>query len=310
VRRLKMKRVNTALFIFCFLTGLALTQDWIGKGRQIGYVYDEQGEPLSGVKVKLFFPRVQSGFDATTDKDGKWVAMGIKGGEWNVDFVLPGYEVKKISISVQDNRQRNPEIVVKLKKIEGLVVTDELKKEFQHGNELFDQKKYQEALDIYNKIIAQFPDAYIINLSIAHCYFQMENYDEAEKYYKLVLEKEPQNSGALMGIGNIYSNRGDSAAAMDWYNKIAFDKIDDATVLYNIGTVFYNHSKLDEALKYYKKAVELQENFLDARYQLGLVYLAAGNKAEAIKEFETYLTYDADSQRAGQVKGFLEYLRK
>jgi tetratricopeptide (TPR) repeat protein len=63
------------------------------------------------------------------------------------------------------------------------------------------------------------------------------------------------------------------------------------------------------ALKYYERAVELQEDFLDALYQLGLTYLSLTRNEEAIKTFEDYLNQDQDSQRASQVKGFLDYLK-
>jgi len=35
-----------------------------------------------------------------------------------------------------------------------------------------------------------------------------------------------------------------------------------------------------------------------------------GNKDESIKNFEKYLEMDADSDRANQVRGFLDYLRR
>ncbi len=97
---------------------------------------------------------------------------------------------------------------------------------------------------------------------------------------------------------------------MDWYNKIEFEKIEDPVVLYNLGTNYYNSSKFEEALKFYQRAVELQKDFLDALYQLGLTYLTLNKTSEAIQAFENYLKLDADSDRAGQVKSFLEYLRK
>jgi hypothetical protein len=56
--------------------------------------------------------------------------------------------------------------------------------------------------------------------------------------------------------------------------------------------------------------VEVQPDFLDGIYQLGLVTLTLDNKAEAIAHFENYLEKDSESQRAEQVRGFLEYLKR
>lgn len=305
-----MKKAGISILMVLLSCAFVFSQDWTGQGRQIGFVYDDEGNPLEGVKVKLFFVKTKSGFELTTDKNGKWVAIGIKGGMWFIDFEMPGYMTKKISWNVLDFRQTNPPLEVTLEKVEGLVLTDELKENFQKGSVLYEEGKYEDAIGIFSAIVEEFPNAYIINLNIGNCYFQMENYDEAEKFYKMVIEEEPDNVGALMGIGNCHTNRGDNDKALEWYNKIEFEKIKDPTVLFNVGTIFYNNSKYEDALKYYKKSVEIKEDFLDGIYQSGLAYLALGKNAEALNEFENYLTRDSNSDRASQVKGFIEYLKK
>jgi len=305
-----MKKCALGLFVMLILASFALAQDWTGQGRQIGYVYDEEGNPLEGVKVKLLFVKTQSGFETTTDKKGKWAAMGVNGGQWFIDFELVGYEPKKIMTSILDYRQVNKPIELALKKVEGLFVTEEMKEEYKKGIGLFNEGKYNESIPIFNMIVEKFPEAYIVYMNIGHTYFQLENYDEAEINYLKVLEREADHVDTIIGLGNCYMNRGDSEKAIEWYNKIEFEKIEDATVLYNVGTIFYNNSKFDDALKYYKKAVEVQEDFLDAIYQLGLTYLTKGSNAEALAQFENYLKFDPDSPKASQVQSFIDYLKK
>ncbi|MEW5901273.1 MAG: tetratricopeptide repeat protein [Acidobacteriota bacterium] len=288
---------------------IANAQDYKGKARVFGYVFDTEGKPIQGAKVKLFSLKVEQGFEVTTDKDGKWVAAGITGGSWNIDFEKTGYMPKKISIQVQQ-WARNPEHKVILEKATGLAISEEVLNELTKGNQLFDEKKYEEAIAVYQDILAKFPDAYIINRNIGNCYFQMEKYDEAETYYQKVLAGDPANGEALLMIGNCYANRGQNDKALEWYGRIEFEKIKDPVVLYNVGTTYYNSSRFEEALKYYKRAVELQSDFLDVVYQLGLTHLTMGNQPEAIAMFENYLKLDPDSARASQVKEFLEYLRK
>ncbi len=304
-----MRKLSFLLIVLVALSFFLYPQEYKGKGRQIGYVFDDQGAPLEGVTVKLFSLKAQQGFETKTDKEGKWVAFGIVGGGWNVDFEKFGFMPKKIAIEVNE-WQRNPEVRLNLKKAEGLVVTEELKDMLIKGNELFDAKKYDEAAAAYQEILVKFPDAFIINKNIGNCYFAQEKYDEAESSYQKILEKNPSNAEAILLIGNCYANRGQTEKALEWYGKIDFEKIDDPVVLYNVGTNYYNNSKFEEALKYYRKAVELQKDFTDGLYQLGLTYLAMNNQPEAIATFENYLKVDPDSTRSGQVKGFLEYLKK
>lgn len=305
-----MKRIVFLSLILVFLAhSLAYGQGYKGKGRVKGIVTDQDGNPLEGVTVKLYCVRGASGFEVTTDSGGEWRANYIRNGPYNIDFEKSGYMPKKINVNINEFG-KNPDIEVTLQKMEGLAVTDDLKEELQKGNELYNQEKYEEAIQSYQAIIAKVPEVYILYRNIGNCYFQMENYEKAEEYYLKVLEKEPGDTESILGVGNTYANRGQKEKAMEWYNKIEFEKISDAMVLYNIGSDFYTQGQHQEALKYYRKAVELKNDFQDALYQLGLVNLTLGNNQEAINVFQEYLKYDTESERADQVRNFIEYLKK
>lgn len=304
-----MKKVLILLIVMSFLAGSLLAQVYKGKGRVFGVVTDEQGNPLEGVTVKLFFVKGEEGFSVKTDKDGKWMAAWIRGGQWNIDFEKIGYAPKKIAIELQEFK-KNPEIKIALVKVEGLVVTDEIKEMLEKGNQLFDAQKYDEARAVYEEILTKFPDAYPIWKNVGNCYFAQEKYAEAEQAYQKILEKDPNNADAMVAIGNTFLNRGDKDKAFEWYGKVNVDKITDPVVIYNVGTMYYNNSRFSEALVYYQKAVEKQKNFTDALYQLGLTYLNLQKNQEAINAFEEYLKIDSESPRAEQVRAFLAYLKK
>ncbi len=284
-------------------------QGYRGQGKVKGLVTDENGNPLEGVKIKFYSLKAHSGFEKTTDAHGKWKAFYIRGGEYKLDFEKPGYMPKNITAHINEY-DKNFDIEVRLKKIEGLVITEELKSELKQGNALFNQGKYMEAIPAYQGVIEKFPDVYVLYQNIGNCYFQLEEYDKAEENYRKVLEKDPKNTDAILAIGNTYANRSQEDKALEWYNKIEFSKINDPMVLYNIGSNFYTHSEFEKALKYYQRAVEIKKDFLDAIYQMGLVYLTMGNQEEALKAFNQYLQYDSDSEKANQVKGFISYLKK
>ena len=304
-----MKRIVFSFVLILLSVSLLFSQVYKGKGRILGYVYDEEGNPLEGVKVKLIYVRGNAGFDVETNKEGMWVASWLRNGTWNIDFEKLGYYPKGISIEVSEIT-KNPDITVNLKKAEGLLLTEELKNGLNEGNTLFDEGKYEESIEVYAKLLEEYPDAYVIHKNIGNAYFQMEEFDKAEESYKRILEQDPENSEVMMLIGNCYTNRGDTEKALEWYNKIEFEKISDPNVLFNIGTSFYNLTRYQEALKYYKRSVEIKEDYVDGIYQLGLTHLALSNFQEAIVVFENYLKHDSDSERASQVKGFIEYLKR
>lgn len=304
-----MKKTTWIALLIILSAGLALSQSYRGQGRLKGKVSDEAGKPLEGVTVKLFSARGQSGFEVKTNASGEWTANYIRGGGYNLDFIKAGYEPRSISTSIQE-RTDNAPVEITLKKAEGLIITDELKAELEAANKLYEEKRFEEAIELYEELLAENPDVYVLFKNIGNCRFELQQYDLAEAAYRKVLEKEPANSDILLLIGNCYANRGRADEAMAWYNRIEFEKIADPTVLYNIGTSFTKQAKYEDALKYYKRSVEVQKDFLDGLYQLGLTYLTLGKNAEAITPFEDYLKIDPDSGRAEQVRGFLEFLKK
>lgn len=304
-----MKKTALILSVILVATAFLAAQDYKGKARVNGLVTDEQGKPIEGVRVKLFSVKAGEGFELKTDKEGKWVAAWVRGGGWNVDFDKVGYEPKKIAIDLNENK-KNPDVTLVMRKIEGLVVTDDVRDLYGKGLELEGQKKYDEALAIYQDILTKFPDVYIVYQSVGNVYFAQEKYDLAEQNYMKVLEKDPKNVKAILSVGNCYQNRGDSAKALEWYGKVDFEKIDNPDVLYNLGTNYFNSGKYEDAVKCYQKAVEAQPTYTDGLYQLGLTYLTLQKKTESIAAFESYLKIDPDSARAEQVKKFLEFLKK
>ncbi|MGQ9672904.1 MAG: tetratricopeptide repeat protein [Candidatus Aminicenantales bacterium] len=306
---MRIKRLFVSGLVVLAASAFLFGQSYKGQGRFSGVVTDEGGNPLAGVKVKLFSVRGQSGFETETNNRGEWKALYVRGGAWHIDFEKAGYVPKKISVEIKEF-DRNKPIEIKMEKMSGLIITEELKATLREGNDLYEAGKYEAALAAYEAIIQANPDAYILYLNIGNCYFQMEKYEQAEESYRKVLDKDPQNAEAILLIGNTYANRGEEAQALEWYSKIDFEKISDATVLFNLGSNFIKQSKPDQALRYFERALALQPDFADAVYQLGLTHLALNRSAEALVAFERYLQLDSTSSRAEQVKGFVEFLKK
>ena len=304
-----MRRTALLMTLLLSVFSLAQAQGYKGQGKASGIVTDEAGNPLAGVKIKLFSVKAQSGFETTTNAKGEWKAPYIRGGTWNIDFEKESYLPKKLAAEFKEF-DRNPPVEVKMVKIEGFVILEALKEGVDRGNRLFDEQKYEEAARVFEDLVAKDVNAYILNKNIGNCYFQLQNYELAEQYYLKVLDKEPANAEIMMLVGNTYSNRNDQVKALEWYGKIDIQKITDPTALFNIATSFFSQSNFEEALKYCRRAVEIQPDSTDALYLTGLVNINLGNKQEAIAAFEHYLKLDPDSEKAGQVRSFLEFLKK
>ena len=309
-----MKKVLTIVALAVFLAVSLIAQSGvIGKGKIKGTVVDEKGQPLAGVTVKLFSLKAQSFFlpNPKTDIEGKWRAVYLRSGSWNIDFEKAGYEAKKISYRVDDTPgAKQPEIEIKLLKIEGIALTEDIVSELEKGNLLFAEKKYQEALLAYEDILKKNPDVFIIYKNIGNCYFALEKYDQAVEFYQKLYEKQPKSAEIMTLIGNSYVNAKNMEKAMEWYGKIPFEEIKDVDTLYNIGANLTNNNKNDLALKYFKRAVEVDAGFAEGYYQLGMTHTALNQIPEALDALKKFMELAPESPNFGTAKAIVDAFSK
>jgi len=148
------------------LSSFGFAQAYGGKGRIKGTVTDETGAPLVGVRIKLFHESSASGLETKTDNDGRWEANFIRGGQWRLDFTKAGYESRR-DFAVVSEAGRPLAGTTILKKVEGLVLSDDLMKLLDEANALFNEGKLDEAQAQYEKLLVDNPEAYILNINVS-----------------------------------------------------------------------------------------------------------------------------------------------
>lgn len=310
-----MKKVLIIAALAVLLTVSLFSQSSVaGKGKLKGIVFDQTtGLPLEGVTIKLYSVKSQNYYlpSPKTDSEGRWRAVFLRGGAWNVDFEKTGYENKKITYAVNEiPGSKQPEIEVKLNKVEGIALTDDIVAELEKGNVLFTEKKFPEAIVAYDEILKKNPDAFIILKNIGNCYFAMEKYDQAVESYKNLLEKQPRNAEVMILIGNAYVNANNMEKAMEWYQKIPFEEIKDTTTLFNIGVNLFNNNKNDLAMNYFKKAVEVDPEFAAGYYQLGMTHTALNQIPEALAALKKFMELAPDSPDYPTAKAIVDAFSK
>jgi tetratricopeptide (TPR) repeat protein len=306
------KNVICLFVIALLLTPFLYSQ--VGKGRIRGLVLDEQtGQPLAGVTVKLFNQRLSQSLQPSpvTDKEGRWAANFLQTGMWTLGFELVGYAPQQISFRVTLDPAAQKEVfTVKLRKIQGVLATEDVLAQAKKADKLFQEKKYEEALVVLDEIIKKKPDLYVVYKNVGACYFAMEDYEKALEAYMKVYGRQPDRADILIDIANTYNNWGKKAEAAEWYQKISLEEIRDIDTAYNAGVVFYNAGNPADALKYFKKSVEIDAEFADGYYQLGMASVATNSNEEAIAAFQKFLELDPESPQAATAKSILEALTK
>lgn len=176
----------------------------------------------------------------------------------------------------------------------------ELNEEFDNATKLYEEGKYQEALNAYQKIPNKTRD---VDLAIASCYWQMGDYKTANQYYLDILKTEPNNKEILANSAYAYFSLNDYNNAKATAQKLlTLDKSNKEAkeIISNIEQSEYQ-GILDNAIKQYEKgdynnAMNTVSKFLSKRpddeyglYYKGLIFDGMKKVKEAAWIYKTLI---------------------
>ena len=152
--------------------------------------------------------------------------------------------------------------------------TDE---QFQTLTNLYNRGALDEALEIAQKLLQQFPDsARIYNIQGA-INASLENYDLAIQSYLEALKIKPDYAQAYNNIGVSLRICGQLEPAIESYNQALMIKPAYVQALSNLGIALQDNGKLEKAERNFKKALEIDPYYTEAYYNLGLALQKKGN---------------------------------
>jgi Tfp pilus assembly protein PilF len=311
-----LRRIRSVFLALSLLAPALSGQDWRGKGRVDGWVKDGSGQPVANATVEL--TREAGGKTSTkTNKKGYWALMGLIGGAWNVDVSAPGFETRKLSVTISEASRITP-IEVQLEKAaaaapEAGVATGgagpEIIAAIQEGNRLLGEKKFAEARAQYEKAAAAVPDNAAIYTGIAQTYHGEGNREKAIETLKKVVELDPADTQTKTLLASILLEAGQLEEGKALLDSLPPGSIQDASVYINLGILFMNKSKPADAQTYLTKAIELDPSQADPYYYRGLAAMQAKKNAEAKADFQKFLQLKPDAPEAKEVREMLQALK-
>jgi tetratricopeptide (TPR) repeat protein len=132
-------------------------------------------------------------------------------------------------------------------------------------------------------VSAQNDDKYLIQ---ARKLLDKKKYDEALEAYQKSFQTNP-NWKAAYGIGSDFLRKGNYNDAVVYFRKAREIKEDEPMIWYSLGYSFGRMNENEEAVKTLQKAVELKPNYIDAWYNLGSVLFKLERYKEAIEAYQT-----------------------
>jgi Tfp pilus assembly protein PilF len=319
---MRAKRLTISL---TFLTTAALVgnvargQDWHqGRGRLEGTVTSAAGQPIAGAAVALRYQG--SGPDLKSDKKGHWAVLGLVGGSWDVDISAPGFQSRKISVTVSEvNRNQpvnlalEPEVKQEAPRIEvqvgGKTISNEAAAAIEKGNAASRAKNYAEAEENYLKALPELPDNPSLLSNLALNYYFDNKAEQALTFARKTVAVDAQNTSAWLMISELELQKGNLEAGQEALAKVPAEMITSPEPYMNLGILFYNKKKLAEADDAFTKAIVKTPDLASAYYYRGLERYQAKRMADAAADLRKSIELEPSGKDAETAKEILKTMK-
>ncbi len=189
--------------------------------------------------------------------------------------------------------QLQPQQVAQLNKeiaeVKSLPTSDSISDLLALGNSYYYAGQYDDAKDIYDRILELDNNNYIILNNRGVTYRKLERYDEALADFNHSLELSPDQPHTLNNRGLTYDTLERYDEALADYNHSLELSPDDPVIIYNRGITYDTLERYDEALTDYNHSLEIRPDHPDTLNNRGIIYGKLERYDEALTDFNRSL---------------------
>lgn len=170
---------------------------------------------------------------------------------------------------------------------------DSEQKEYLKGNILMDLERYEEEIEVYQKLVDQGSAYFFTYYRIACAMEKLRRFDEAVTFYQKAIEMNAEYGFAYCGLADTYHKMGRWDEAVENYKRGLSTEKHGAWGLWNLCRCLRRLNRDEESLEYARKGMEEypdDKRFVRITAQL---YSRMYREQEAIPYFEKYGQMDA-----------------
>ncbi len=306
-----MRSPKTALAVLIALFSLAAAGRAQFQGRVTGKVVDPAGNPVEKAEVTIVSQKTSTlRYDLRTDKDGRFVQIGIMPGYFMLTVKKSGFVPGSKEIHVGVAGEEAVEITLMSAASAAEKSYSAADKAFLKGNKLYAEQSYAGAAAAYAEAIGLDPANWGYHLNLGLAQKKLGRAAEALDAFRKAVELNPESYSANKETGESLAKADRFAEAQPFYEKAATLSPDDPDAQYNLGVCLVNLGESEAALPRFARAVELAPDYADAHYQMGTVLIGRNRPAEAKASLEKFLALAPDHEKAGIARQLLEFLKK
>ena len=293
-------------------------QEGRGGGRLTGTIVDEDGKALESATITLKYMEFNNTRQTQSNAKGQWGFLALGKGTVQVTGEMEGYNPSTTQQLIS-GVARNPEIHIVMKKA-AAVVADPNRDAILNAHEKFDQRKYEEALTLYEEFAQKHPDNYQIGIYIANCKNELGEYAEAlagfEKVLAEVTKETPDLKGnataalAYAGIGDVYLRQEQFKLAVENFQRSIDIQPRDPALPYNVAEIMFARNKPEEAEKYYRLAIQIKPEWPKPYLKLAYVAMNLGAMDKAVEHLKKFVEIGTGEANFAEGKALLDLLDK
>jgi lipopolysaccharide biosynthesis regulator YciM len=179
-----------------------------------------------------------------------------------------------------------------------------IRESYAKGLDAFFASRYDEAAELFSRIIDDDPDNTDALLRMGEIAFQKGDFVRAKDFYLKVKDKRPQSIEALFCLENIFENEKNWQGALRYIDSILEIDSENSKALYRKRDIFEKTKDWESLLEVQNKIIKSdisesekqkeQRNLLGYKYELGRHYLEKGDLEKAIKTLKGIIKADKD----------------
>lgn len=159
-------------------------------------------------------------------------------------------------------------------------------------------KKPEEAVEIYQKLLDANPDRVDVRYDLMQALTDLERYEDAESHAREILRQDPENAGAYRALSSMYFAQGRLGMAQ-LCNEKALQLNDSEPGIYNnMGVTYILQKDAERAIERFQRAVQLDPGNFEANMNLGFIALDSGDYGLALNSFQAATKADSSSRDA------------
>jgi len=262
---------------------------------------NESAKPLS-LEIQLYIINGTLIDRTTVSAGGRYRFMDLANGEYDVVVMQENNEVARIRVRVQavyknDFRQdiileaktkaAAPTKAATVSAADVYERTSANKSLFGKAQKAADEKKYDEAMDLFTRLVAADEKDFQAWTELGTVQLMKNNVDEAEKDYRRAIQERPTFMLALLNLGRVLSLQKKYEAAIEPLTEAVKASPTSAEANFMLGEAYLQIKKGSKAVPYLTDAAKLGK--AEAHLRLAALYNAAGMKDKAAEQYQEFL---------------------